>query len=82
MVFISVRIRYYYIVRPDLRTRYSVIALDMENFEKRRIELYLEETDPFTDVWGGESSSNKNVIECDNQSDRLEPISLSFRIRS
>lgn len=46
-----------------------VIALDMDDFEKRRIESYLEETDQIIEVWGGESSGDENVVENDNRSD-------------
>ncbi|XP_050064943.1 piggyBac transposable element-derived protein 4-like [Aphis gossypii] len=41
----------------------------MDDFEKRRIEFYLEETDQITEVWGGESSGDENVVENDNRSD-------------
>lgn len=46
-----------------------VIVLDMDDFEKRRIESYLEETDQIIEVWGGESSGDENVVENDNRSD-------------
>jgi len=41
----------------------------MDDFEKRRIESYLEETDQIIEVWGGESSGDENVVENDNRSD-------------
>jgi len=50
-----------------------VIALDMDDFEKRRIESYLEETDQIIEVWGGESSGDENVVENDNWSDTMIP---------
>jgi len=41
----------------------------MDDFEKRRIESYLEETDQIIEVWGGESSGDENIVENDNRSD-------------
>lgn len=35
----------------------------MDNLERRRIELYLEETDAVSDVWGGKSSDDENVSD-------------------